>query len=194
MINGRKAGKKMTGKVKDQEWQCQFSCKSQLLSLMGKRLGLMVTRLRFWSPFRGERCRRSERLKMRYFGLNKEEIETWLKNIIVLFPKKKIINKLEEQTRENLRSECLGQVVLWMFHHLVGDGVETSWKEEKELEQTHTFGFEEGRSATDISTAIRLLAAAARGSGPELGFVVCSLDVKQAFHNVSPLNLNLFMK
>ena len=58
----------------------------------------------------------------------------------------------------------------------------------------HTFGFEEGRSATEISTAIRLLAAAAREWRPELGVTTCSLDVKQAFDNVSPENLRLVKK
>ena len=38
------------------------------------------------------------------------------------------------------------------------------------------------------------MAAAAREWGLELGFITCSLDVKQAFDNVSPLNLSLFMK
>ena len=36
--------------------------------------------------------------------------------------------------------------------------------------------------------------AAAREWGPELGFITCSLDVKQAFENVSSLNLSLVMK
>ena len=31
----------------------------------------------------------------RYTGENKEEIETWLRNFIVLIPKKKVIDKLE---------------------------------------------------------------------------------------------------
>ena len=36
--------------------------------------------------------------EMRYLGQNKEESETWLRKIIVLIPKKKIINKLEGHT------------------------------------------------------------------------------------------------
>ena len=67
-------------------------------------------------------------------------------------------------------------------------------KKDKNWNETYTLGFEEGRSATEISTAIRLLASTAREWGPELGFVACSLDVKQAFDNVSLLNLSLFMK
>ena len=53
-----------------------------------------------------------------------------------------------------------------MPHHFAG---EWNWgkieKRVKNWDETHTFGFEEGRSATEISTAIRLLAAAARESG-----------------------------
>ena len=67
-------------------------------------------------------------------------------------------------------------------------------KRDKRWEDIHIFGFEEGRGATEISTAIRLMAAAARQWGPQLGFLTCSLDVKQAFDNISPENLSLVMK
>ena len=50
---------------------------------------------------------------------------------------------------------------------------------DKTWEDIHILRFEEGRSATEISTAIRLMAAAAREWGPELGFITCSLNVKQ---------------
>ena len=36
---------------------------------------------------------------MRYTGENQEEIETWLRNIIVLIPKKKVLDRLEGHTR-----------------------------------------------------------------------------------------------
>ena len=45
-----------------------------------------------------------------------------------------------------------------------------------------------------MSTVIRLMAAAAREWGPEIGFITCSLDVKQAFDNVSPLILSIVME
>ena len=35
----------------------------------------------------------------RYIGEDEEEIETWLRNIVVLIPKKKVIDRLEGQTR-----------------------------------------------------------------------------------------------
>ena len=54
--------------------------------------------------------------------------------------------------------------------------------------------FEEGRSATEISTAIRLMAAPARKWSAGLGVIACSMDVIQAFDNVSPQNLSLVMK
>ena len=43
-------------------------------------------------------------------------------------------------------------------------------------------------------TAIRLMAAAAQEWRADLGFVACSMDVKQAFYNVSPRSLSLVMK
>ena len=67
-------------------------------------------------------------------------------------------------------------------------------KKDKSWDEIHTFGFEEGRSATEISTAIRLMAAAAREWRPELGVITFSLDAKQAFENVSLENLSLVMK
>ena len=66
-------------------------------------------------------------------------------------------------------------------------------KRGKSLENLHIVGFEEGRSATEICTAIRLMGAVARDWVPEFGFITCSLDVKQAFDNVSPLHLSLVM-
>ena len=45
---------------------------------------------------------------------------------------------------------------------------------DKSWEEVHTFGFEEGRSATEISTAVRLMAAAAREWALELGVITCS--------------------
>ena len=62
------------------------------------------------------------------------------------------------------------------------------------LTDMHTFWFEEGRNATDISIVIRLTAASAREWCAELGFITCSFDVKQAFDNVSLENLSLVMK
>ena len=58
-------------------------------------------------------------------------------------------------------------------------------RKDKIWDAAHTSSFEEGRSATDISTAIRLLAAAAREWSPELGFVACSLDVIKE-RNIAP--------
>ena len=60
-------------------------------------------------------------------------------------------------------------------------------RRDKSWGDIHTFGFEEGRSATEISIAIGLMAVAAREWSPEVGFITCSLGVKQAFDNVSPV-------
>ena len=60
-------------------------------------------------------------------------------------------------------------------------------RRDKLLENLHTFGFEEGRSATEIPTSIILKAAAAQEWWADLGFIACSMDVKQAFDNVPML-------
>ena len=44
-------------------------------------------------------------------------------------------------------------------------------RETKVWDEVHTFEFEKGRSATEISTAIRLLAAAAGEWGPDVGVI-----------------------
>ena len=54
-------------------------------------------------------------------------------------------------------------------------------------DQVHTLGFEEDKSATDISAAIRLLASAASEWRNELGVFVVSINAKQAFDYVTPL-------
>ena len=132
--------------------------------------------------------------EMRYKGQNKEDIETWLRNIVVLIRKKKVIDRLEGQTREIcvqsvLAKWCCG--CLTIFLEMEIRNVE---KRDKSCGGIHIFAFEEGKSATEISTAIRLMAAAPREWGPELGVITCSMDAKQAFDNVSRENLNLVMK
>ena len=56
------------------------------------------------------------------------------------------------------------------------------------------FWIDEGRSAIEIPTAIRLMATATQEWRAELGLVVCSMDVKHAFDNVSPESLSLIME
>ena len=53
-----------------------------------------------------------------------------------------------------------------------------------------TLSFEEGRSATEILIAIRMMAVAAQELGGDVGFSACSMDVKQAFDIVSPESLS----
>ena len=82
--------------------------------------------------------------EMRFIGRNNEDIETWLRNIIVLSPKEKTTDRLDRR-EESVRR------VYW------------KWKKGQELgRHPYFFGFEEGRSATEIFTAIRLMAAVAR--------------------------------
>ena len=67
-------------------------------------------------------------------------------------------------------------------------------RRDKRWECIHTFGFEDGRSTAEVSTAIRVMATAAREWGAELGVIACFMDVKQAFDNDSPESLRPAMK
>ena len=132
--------------------------------------------------------------ELRYKGQNKEDIETWLRNIIVLIPKKKVIEKLEGQTRGICVQSVLAKWYCGCLTILMEMEMKNVGRRDKVWENLHTFGFEEGRSATGIPTGILLMAAAAQESGADLGLVVCSVDVKQVFDNVSPASLSLIMK
>ena len=122
----------------------------------------------------------------RYTGEDKEDIETWLRNSIVLTPKKKVIDRLEGQTRGICVQSVLAKWYCGCLAILLEMELRNVGEEDKSWDEIHIFGFEEGRSATEISTAIRLLGAAAREVGPELGVITCSLDVKQAFDKCLP--------
>ena len=56
----------------------------------------------------------------------------------------------------------------------------------------HTFGLDEGRSDTEISTATRFMASTTNEWKNEWG--IFSMDVKQAFGNATPPNLSETMK
>ena len=112
----------------------------------------------------------------------------------MLVPKKKVIDRLEGQTRRICVQSVLVKWYCGRLTILLKMKFRNMEKRDTSWDEVHTFGFEQGRSATEISTAIRLLAAAAREWGLELGVLTCSLDVKQAFRNVSPENLSLVMK
>ena len=100
---------------------------------------------------------------MRYTGENKEDIETWSRNIIVLTPKKKVIDRLEGQTREIFVLSVLAKWYCGWLTILLEMELRNVGKKDKSWDEIHTFGFEESNSATETSWAIRLLAAAARG-------------------------------
>ena len=113
---------------------------------------------------------------MIYLPQSLEEIGTWVRNTIVFIPKKKDDEQIGGTDKRNL---CACTSILLEMELREVEKRDTSWGD------IHIFGFEERRSATEISTAIRLMAAAAREWCPVLGFITCSLDVKQAFDNVS---------
>ena len=125
---------------------------------------------------------------------NKEDIETWLRNIIVLIPEKKVIERLEGQTRGICVQSVLAKWYCGCLPILMEMEMKNVGRRDNGWENLHTFGFVEGRSATEIHTAIRLMAAAAQEWGADLGLVACAMDVKQAFDNVSPESLSLIMK
>ena len=108
--------------------------------------------------------------------------------------KKKVIDRLEGQTRGICVQSVLAKWYCGCLTILLEMELRNVEKRDKSCGDIHTFGFEEGRSATEISTAIRLMAAAAREWRPELVLITCSMDVKQAFDHVSPENLSLVMK
>ena len=93
----------------------------------------------------------------------KGDIETWLRNIIVVIPKKKGTERLEEQTRGICVQSVLAKWNCGCLTVLLEIEMRSSGQKDKGWECVHTFGFEEGRSATEIATALRLMAAAAHG-------------------------------
>ena len=115
-------------------------------------------------PGRALRKRKKE-FEMRYIGQNKEDIETWLRNIIVLIPKIKTIDRFEGQTRGICVQSVLAKWYCGCLTILLEMELRNVEKRDKRWGDIHTFVFEDGRSATEISTSIRLVAAAARGMG-----------------------------
>ena len=83
----------------------------------------------------------------RYTGENKEEIETWLRNIIVLIPKEKVIDKLEGQTRRICVQSVLAKWYCGCLTILLEMELRNVEKRDTSWDEVHTFGFEDGRSA-----------------------------------------------
>ena len=137
----------------------------------------------------GELCRKTKKaFEMRYEGRNIEYIETWLRNIVVLIPQtKKVIDGLEKQTRGICVQSVLDKWYCGCLTILLEKDLRNVEKRDKSWCDIHTFGFDGGRRATEISTAIRLMAAAAREWRPELGVITCSMHLKQAFDIVSSI-------
>ena len=83
--------------------------------------------------------------EMRYKGQNKEEIETCLRNLIVLIPKNKVIDKLEGQTRGICVQNVLAKWYCGCLTILLEMEMRRIGKREKVSECILTFGSEEGR-------------------------------------------------
>ena len=73
-----------------------------------------------------------------------------------------------------------GKMPWWYCGCLTGNE-ECSKERQFVGENLHTFGFEEGRSATEIPSCIFLMAAAAQEWWADLGFIACSMDVETSF-------------
>ena len=72
--------------------------------------------------------------EMTYLGQNREEIETWMRNIIVLIPKKKDDEQIGGGAdKVNLCAECRGQVVLRLPLHPARNGAERIGEKGQEL-------------------------------------------------------------
>ena len=145
----------------------------------------MVSHLRFSKSIPWRALQKIKKaFEMRFAGEHKEDIETWLRNIIVLILKN-VIERLEGQTRGICVQCVLAKWYCGCLTILLEMELRTVGDKHKSWDEIHTFGFEEGRSATEISTTIRLMAAAAGEWRPELGVITCSMDVKQALENLS---------
>ena len=101
LMNGRRKAegtRKKIETIRYQDWLCPLSCKAELRFQMRRRWELMASQLRFSNPYLGELCRKA--FEMRYKGRYKESFDAGLRNICVLFSKKKKKNhRLEGQTR-----------------------------------------------------------------------------------------------
>ena len=96
------------------------------------------------------------------------EVETWIKDIIVLILEKRAIEKLEGQTRGMCIQSLLAQ---WYCGCL-----RRTYKMNERVQNVHTFGFEEGSSATEITMTIPLLAAAGCEIGKWCGCLQCFIE------------------
>ena len=88
--------------------------------------------------------------ELRYRGQSKEDIETWLRNIVVFIPKEKMIEKLEGQTRGICVQSVLAKWYCGCLTILLEIEMREIERKDKSWEGVHTFGYEEGRSATEI--------------------------------------------
>ena len=121
---------------------------------------------------------------MRYKGQNKEDFETWLTDIIVLIPMKKVIDKLEGQTRGICVQSVLTKWYCGCLTVLLGMEMRSIGRRDKGWECIDTFGFEGGRSG----------GCKRSGTSTWAHYLFHGCETKQVFDYVSPENLSLEMK
>ena len=73
-----------------------------------------------------------------------------------------VIDRLEGQTRGICAQSVLAKWYCGCLTILLEMELWIRREKDKNLDELHSLGFEEGRSATEISASIRLMAAAAR--------------------------------
>ena len=61
-------------------------------------------------------------------------------NVIFFVPKKKGIDRLEDQTRGICVQSGSVKVVLWIFYYFDGDRIEECWKERQGVEESPHLG------------------------------------------------------
>ena len=100
----------------------------------------MESRLKSSKLYLGELCRNERNVfELRYKVQSKEDIETWLRNVIVLVPKKKVIERLECQTRGICVQIVLTKWYCGCLYYFDGDGDEECWKERHGVAESPLF-------------------------------------------------------
>ena len=136
---------------------------------MVKPSELMASQLKSSKPYLGELCRTLKKdFELRDEGQSTEDTETWLRNNIVLIPKKQVIDRLGSQTRGIGVQSVLAKWYCGCLTILMEMEKRNVGGRDKVWENLDTFGFEEGRSAAAIPSAIKSMTAAAQEWGADL--------------------------
>ena len=98
----------------------------------------------------------------------------------MLLPQRKTIKQEEGQSRGICIQSVLAKWCCRWLTILMEMELRNVDKKNDEIQRIHTLGYEEGRNATNLSSAIRLLATAGHEWEIDLVLYVASLDARQA--------------